>query len=87
MAIENGFTGNGIHDSDSGIDPMGFSTAEPKPILVIQIADVAHPMPDGIAIGDFVKCIGLGSSHIFVSHNGATNHEFTDFTTRNFADL
>src|SRR5262245_8633484 len=63
MLIENRFARNREQHPASRNDAMRLATAEPKPV-VLQITDVAHPVPKRFAVADFMKRVGVSARDI-----------------------
>ena len=58
---------------------MVFSAAVPKSPQVVEIANVAHAVPHGVAVHDFGQLIGLGTRHVLRGDLGRTDDQFTNF--------
>ena len=49
--------GKVIHRARGRQHPMGHAAAEPKPARLVQIARVAHAMPERVAVGDLCRSV------------------------------
>jgi hypothetical protein len=60
------------------VDNVGFSAAEPESILLIDISDVSHAMPERVSIGNFGEVVSIGPLEVLASCNGSANDDFAD---------
>ena len=83
LFVENGLAADRIHGAMRREHPVGLAAAEPEPALFVQIAHVAHAVPEGA-----VRICNLGEPGLFRpvvigrGHHRAVHHDFTDFTWR-----
>lgn len=90
VGINNSFTGDGKYGVLGGLHAMGFSAAEPKSILFVEVTHVTHAVPKGIAVGYFMTGIGICPRHILIGNDWSTHHKFahhTWFKWNGIADL
>ena len=52
-----------------------------------EIADVAHAVPEGLAVANFVESVGVGARDIFGGDHRAADDELADFAGRQFLGL
>src|SRR5205823_2845924 len=48
----------------------------------VEAADVAHAVPEGLSVADFVERVGFGACNVFGGDDASANDEFADFTGR-----
>ena len=53
VLIEDGFARNCKHRSAFGLHAMGLPAAKPKPLLVVEVADISDAVPKRITILNF----------------------------------
>ncbi len=59
---------------------MRFAAAEPEFVLLIEVADVSHAMPEGVSVGNFGERGGFWSSVVFPSSGRTANDDFADLS-------
>ena len=82
MLIENAFDRIGVDRPSFGLHAMGDSAAEPKAIAVVEVAGVAHAMPDGAAVMNLGRGIGFHSRDVARRHDRSADEEFADLAAR-----
>ena len=74
-----------------GFDPLGLAAAEPEPAVGIEVAAVAHAMPDGGGTrvqspsGFSPRGGGLGQGVVGLGDDGPGDDDFADFAGGKFA--
>ena len=87
MLIKDRLARNRVHRPAGRQHAMGHAPAEPKPLLLVEIADVSHAMPDLLAVGDFRQRVPLGAGHILARHDRSADDQLADFAARQLFDI
>ena len=78
MLVEDRLATDRIQRSVGGHDAMGHPAAKPKTSQLVQIARVAHPMPDLGAVGDLRQGVPLGARDVLPRNLRPANDQFAD---------
>ncbi len=66
---------------------MCFASTEPESILVIQVADVPHAVPNTVAIGNFVNRILIAPYNVLLGDHRTGDHQFANLAGWQFHGL
>jgi hypothetical protein len=69
------------------VNDVSFSTAEPESVLLIDVSDISHAVPERVSIGNFCKSVSIRPLEVLASGDGATNDDFSDLPGRQEASF
>ncbi len=87
VLIENGLARHRVPGSFFSADAVCLSPTKPKSIELVQVPNIAHPVPNAIAITDFVHRILIGSNDILPRDHRTSDHQLASLTALQLVDL
>ena len=85
VLAKNLFTRLGVQRGVGGLHTLGLAPAKPQAPIGVEIAAVAHAVPDGRAIRDFREGRGLGERVVSFCDDRAAHDDFADLAAGEFA--
>src|SRR5262245_34286148 len=87
MLIEDRFAGNRKEGATLSNYAMRFAPAEPEASVCFQPPDIAHAVPERIAVANLVQRIAVGPRDVLRRDDGTADDELSDFARRQFLRL
>ena len=84
MLVEDRLAGDGVEFAAGGHHPVGAAAAEPEPARSVQVAQVAHPVPDRAAVGDLGQRVLPLVMVVARGHHRSLDHDLADLPGRKF---
>src|SRR2546422_2997533 len=78
VLIEDRLAGVGEERAGFGLHPVGLAPAVPDTALLVEIADVPHAVPPGVAVLDLGECGIPFTPKIFAGDDGAFDDQLAD---------
>ena len=84
VLVEDGLAADRVHRPGRGHHAMGHAAAEPEPPVLVQVARVAHPVPDAVAVRDLRQMLRLDARDIFPRDHRPADDQLADLARRQF---